>query len=352
MRNQESLKNGDGGLAGFGLGRNPMNILFVHGYPSTFVVADLNLLKEKYNVRELWFRRGLNHIWKSIYLSVKGVMGAHVIFCWFGAFHALIPAVIGRILKRKVIIVACGYDIANMPEIEYGNMRPGIRKYIGRLVFSLANQVLAASNLAKSELIKNVRVPIAKIKTIYLGFQPVPFDPEKKKEKIAVCLGIVNFSNLKRKGIEHFVAAAQYLPEVRFLLIGEHVDGAVHYLKSIASQNVEILGFVKELNGIMESTSVIVQVSAHEGFGCAVAEAMLKGCIPVVTNRGSLPEVVGDTGIYTAYGDPKAIAQAIKQALALGPDAQLLARRYIMNKFPKDLRKQEIYNVLDNLEKL
>ena len=101
-----------------------MKILFVHGYPSTFVVTDLNLLQEKYNVRELWFRRGLSDIWKSIFLSVKGVLWAAAIFCWFGAFHALIPALLGRILKRKVVVLACGYDIANMPEIAYGNMRP------------------------------------------------------------------------------------------------------------------------------------------------------------------------------------------------------------------------------------
>jgi len=328
-----------------------MNILLVHGYPSTFIVADLKLLKEKYNVRELWFKRSLKDIWKSIYVSLKGVLWAQVIYCWFGASHALIPAILGRILKRKVVVVACGYDIANMPEIAYGNMRPGIRRYIGRLVFFCANQVLAASNHAKSELIRNVGVSSARIKTIYLGFPAVSFDQDKKKEKTAVCLGIVDFSNLKRKGIEHFVAAAQYLPDVRFLLVGEHKDGAVNYLKSIASRNVEILGFVKDLNSMMDSSSVIVQVSAHEGFGCAVAEGMLKGCIPVVSNRGSLPEVVGDKGIYTAYGNPLEIARAIKKALEKGPEAHLSARTHILNKFPEDLRKREIYDVLDNLVK-
>ena len=114
---------------------------------------------------------------------------------------------------------------------------------------------------------------------------------------------------------------------------------------------MEILGFVKDLNSMMDSSSVIVQVSAHEGFGCAVAEGMLKGCIPVVSNRGSLPEVVEDKGIYTNYGNPREIAQAINRALEKGPEAHLSARTHILNKFPQDLRKREIYNVLDNLVK-
>ena len=36
----------------------------------------------------------------------------------------------------------------------------------------------------------------------------------------------------------------------------------------------------------------------------AVVEAMLAGCIPVVSDRGALPEVVGDAGIVTEGVEP------------------------------------------------
>ncbi|MHA1664403.1 MAG: hypothetical protein ACTSVW_01050 [Candidatus Njordarchaeales archaeon] len=38
-------------------------------------------------------------------------------------------------------------------------------------------------------------------------------------------------------------------------------------------------------------------------------------CVPVVTRRYALPEVVGDTGFYVPYYDPKSTAEAIKKAL-------------------------------------
>ena len=38
---------------------------------------------------------------------------------------------------------------------------------------------------------------------------------------------------------------------------------------------------------------------------------MTGGCIPVVTNIGSLPEVVADAGIYLPSNDPLAIARGI-----------------------------------------
>jgi len=236
-----------------------------------------------------------------------------------------------------------------MPELDYGNMRPGIRRYIGITVFRLANIILAASEFAKSELIKNAWVPASKVKVVHLGFEPTTFDSEIDKEKVVLCVGFVDTSNLKRKGIATFVQAAKLLPEVKFILIGKHVDNVIDELRSIATPNVIFSGFVEDLTRMLETGSVIVQVSAHEGFGCAVAEGMLKGCIPVVTEVGSLPEVVGDTGIYVPYGDPQATAMAIKKALDVGKEQRMLAHARIKREFSLSLRRQRVYEVVDQV---
>ncbi len=50
--------------------------------------------------------------------------------------------------------------------------------------------------------------------------------------------------------------------------------------------------------------------SHYEGFGLTALEAMACGTPTVVSDRGSLPEVVGDTGLLHRPDDPDDIAAA------------------------------------------
>ena len=93
-----------------------------------------------------------------------------------------------------------------------------------------------------------------------------------------------------------------------------------------------------------QRAKVYVQVSAHEGFGCSLAEAMLCECVPVVTNKGAIPEVVGDTGFYVPYGDLKATAEAIKEALK--SDRGKEARERIKRMFPVEKREEKLVSLI------
>jgi glycosyltransferase involved in cell wall biosynthesis len=55
-------------------------------------------------------------------------------------------------------------------------------------------------------------------------------------------------------------------------------------------------------------------VSFYEGFGLPALEGMACGIIPIVSNRSSLPEVVGEVGLQVIPEDPEAIAAAMQQA--------------------------------------
>lgn len=102
---------------------------------------------------------------------------------------------------------------------------------------------------------------------------------------------------------------------MQFVLAGKWRDDAIDYLRSIATPNVVFTGQVENptLIDLYTRSSVYVQLSRHEGFGLSVAEAMLAGCIPGVTRVGSLPEVVGDAGIYVDTKEPAEIARAIHE---------------------------------------
>ena len=90
-----------------------------------------------------------------------------------------------------------------------------------------------------------------------------------------------------------------------------------------------------------------MQASRHEGFGLAVAEAMLAGCVPVVMNVTAMPEVVGDAGVLIESQRPEEVADGIRRALELGPDASRSARERILTTFPMERRRDGILQVVD-----
>ncbi len=59
----------------------------------------------------------------------------------------------------------------------------------------------------------------------------------------------------------------------------------------------------------------LVTPSFYEGFGFPALEAMASGTVPIVSNRSSLPEVVGEVGLQVAPEDTAAIAQAMQRVL-------------------------------------
>ncbi len=128
---------------------------------------------------------------------------------------------------------------------------------------------------------------------------------------------------LVQKGQLPFVRAARELPDVPFVLAGKWLDDAVDELRAAASPNVELTGWLSQ-DALLERyrrAAVYVQASRHEGFGLAVAEAMLAGCVPVVVNATAMPEVVGEAGVLIESQHPREVADGVRRALELGPDA-------------------------------
>jgi glycosyltransferase involved in cell wall biosynthesis len=71
----------------------------------------------------------------------------------------------------------------------------------------------------------------------------------------------------------------------------------------------------EELPAIYSMALANVTVSFYEGFGMPALEGMACGAVPIVSNRSSLPEVVGDVGLLVNPDDRESIAQALAKAL-------------------------------------
>jgi glycosyltransferase involved in cell wall biosynthesis len=90
-----------------------------------------------------------------------------------------------------------------------------------------------------------------------------------------------------------------------------------------AAQRVTFLGEVAaaDLASLMAGADVYCLPSLYEGFGLTALEAMACGTPVVVSDRGALPEVVGDAGLVVAP-EPDAVAGALRSVLS---DPQLAA---------------------------
>src|SRR5207249_7292966 len=235
-----------------------------------------------------------------------------------------------RLLGEKVIVVAGGWDIARIPELGYGRLLTKRGLAIARLSLGVPDLVLAFSESSKTT-IREV-APRSPVRLAYLGVDAELFHPTEK-EDLVVTVAQVSRENVRRKGLRTLVDAAKEVPDARFIIVGRHLDDAVDELRTVGPSNVRFLGEVSDsdLSEILGRARVYVQASYTEGFGVALAEAMASGCVPIVTRRGAIPEVVGETGLYVDYGDSHELANAIREGLRSRLGAEARAR--ILDRF-------------------
>jgi glycosyltransferase involved in cell wall biosynthesis len=118
---------------------------------------------------------------------------------------------------------------------------------------------------------------------------------------------------------ERLIAQGQPLPEL--VLAGNATEEARPWLDRIARHplagRVRHIGYVDPANrqALYAGARLLVMPSFEEGFGLPVLEAMSLGVPVVASNRGSLPEVLGDAGSLVNPDEPDEIAGAIARVL-------------------------------------
>ena len=320
-------------------------VLYVHSRKASFVAIDREILASRYEVEDL-YQPGR---WPNPLAVIRGVVRADLVFGWFASWHTFFPITLAALLRKPSVMIIGGFDSANMPEIGYGYQQGGLRRWASRWIMRRARRLVTFSNYSLSEIERNTAIPRERVAVIHLGV-PDPFGGQPAaKERQALTVGAVDHTTLVQKGQIPFVRAAAELPDVRFVFAGKALDESIKELRALAGDNVVFTGWLsdEDLRDTYRRSAVYVQASRHEGFGLAVAEAMLAGCVPVVMDVTAMPEVVGDAGVLIGSQEPSAVAAGVRRALELGPDAARRARERILREFPMERRRDGLLKVVE-----
>jgi glycosyltransferase involved in cell wall biosynthesis len=277
----------------------------------------------------------------------------HAVIFWFATpTYAPMLALVGKLLGAKILVVTGGSDAVYVPDIDWGSMkRPWHRLTFG-LLMRVADVVLPFSDSAR-RLIVGRHAP-KRIRTAYPSIDANFFVPSAipRCAQVVTCCYRYGKRNIVQKGLDQFVAAAELLPDVSFVMVGNGVDEAAHQLTTNAPPNLRVSSRIPGRRGyrdLLASSSVYAQLSAYEGFGVSVAEAMACGCVPVVADRYSLPEVVGDAGFIVPYGDAQGTARAIGKALEASEKVRRAARNRVAERFDRSERVKVLHEELAGL---
>jgi glycosyltransferase involved in cell wall biosynthesis len=324
-------------------------VLFVHNSAITFVTNDLRLLAERYDVTEHHVRgRRLRPLqtWQL-------VRRTDLVFGWFASLHTLLPVLFARLQRKPSVVVLGGYDVAAEPEIGYGLQRGGPRRWATWPLFRAATLLLPVSEHNFADAVHKAGIPPDKLQMVYNGVD-LPPESRTPARRTVLTVGRVDRSNLQRKGLQLFVAAAAMLPELPFVVVGGGDPEVLDALRSTSPPNVTFTGQLagEQLAAEFQRAAVYVQASRYESFGLAVAEAMAMGCLPVLSRVAALPEVGGEVAVYIDRSGPEALAKAVEQGLAVvdaDPDRVRSGRRRVEQRFSLDRRAEQLYAVIDGL---
>jgi glycosyltransferase involved in cell wall biosynthesis len=321
-------------------------LLYVHSRKASFVAIDREILAERYEVVDLYQPGRL----PNPVAVIRGVVGCDVVVGWFASWHTFFPITLAWLLRKPSVMIIGGFDTANMPDIGYGYQQGGLRRAASRWIMRRARRLVTNSSYSRSELGQNTPIPPERVTVIHHGV-PDAFGelPDTARERVALTVGAIDRTTIVQKGQLPFVEAAAQVADARFVLVGKWLDDSVEELRKAASDNVEFTGWVSddELRDWYLRSTAYVQASRHEGFGLAVAEAMLAGCVPVVLDATAMPEVVGDAGVLLRTQDPREVADGVRRALELGPQAGRRARARILSEFPLERRRERLLQVVE-----
>ena len=184
-----------------------------------------------------------------------------------------------------------------------------------------ADAVVVNSEYTKAQVIEHLGVPATRITVCPPGVPEWERRPEPGTPGPILFIGTI----APRKNVPGLLRAfTQLSAEVRdtpeLVLAGRITPEGLHGTGvdvAAVIDRIRMAGYVDAdaKRALYRQASMLVLPSFDEGFGIPALEAMAMGVPVIASNRGALPEVLGDAGILVEPDDPDQIASAMHQML-------------------------------------
>ncbi|MCB0795620.1 MAG: glycosyltransferase family 4 protein [Flavobacteriales bacterium] len=329
---------------------------------ATFIASDLDLLSDRLTVQRVSFReRGvMAGIWlvRQFLFGWVSVFRADVVVVHFGGWHALPHLFWARVFRKRSLLFLHGVDCVAIPEIGYGNFTKVTTAWVTRSCFRLARVLVPvhASLVERTDAYtlggsgkQGVKVHdlscTTPIQVVPHGFDPSrwPLGEGARNGFVTVAVDAFGTRTFRLKGIDLFIEAASHFPDHPFTIVG-----ALEPIPTGLPVNVTVLPLSdpRELASLYRGSLAYVQLSLSEGFGYALAEAMLSGCVPIVSAAGSLPDVSGGCGPVVREHAPPAVVEAMQRVIQGAYVGGGAPRTSIAARYPLERRKQALSRLL------
>jgi glycosyltransferase involved in cell wall biosynthesis len=343
-------------------------LLYCFPKRSTFIDRDVQALSSRCTVRQHELNTGpdlllpVRLLQQLIWLLANKAWQRDAI-CHFSGYHAVFPA----LLARRCFIILAGSDCASIPAIGYGNHARKLMGWATRFAARKATRLLPvhASLMSRSSdyadivpreqgisvFAPGLSTPWTEIPYGFDGQYWCPDETSIRSPERFVCVAGPAAPNNRvhvLKGIDLLLQIAERTPQARFQIVGLADPDAY----GIAPPNVTFTGRVApdQLRDMYRRAAFYVQLSLSEGMPNALCEAMLCGCIPLVSNVASMPSIIAEHGRVLRKRDAESGSLACLELLALSSADRALrsqgSRERILSEFPKDRRAKALFAVL------
>jgi teichuronic acid biosynthesis glycosyltransferase TuaC len=240
-------------------------------------------------------------------------------------------ALVGRALKRPVVITARGSDVMVIPRYAVP------RRLIVRAASSSA-AVITVSRSLKDQLAQ-LNVPAERMIVLRNGVDLDLFRPADRTAARAT-FGMSGFvlasvGNLVAlKGHDLVIRALAAIPDAQLVIAGQGPElGNLRALaaRSGAADRVRFLGSISQqsLRSLYSAADCLVLASSSEGWPNVLLEAMACGTPVIAARVSGIPEVVtsAEAGLLFDERTPESIADAVARLRSSPPD-RAATRRY------------------------